>query len=301
MRCPTFARRARVRAVAAIPAVGLLAGAAAGLFVPDFPRLPAFLRPDRLRRAVAVWAWRAGRARVLARARRSRRSSPAARCWPRDAWQRRVAAAAARRVRGARARRARARRTPRAGGVPEDDEAFAVVEGVLRADAAPTRQRRLAQPRRRRLESDGQRRRSAKAVEPASGGIVVTVVGSLAADRVDEWRAGRRVRLPVHAAAARRAISIPACPTHERALARRGTTLVGTVKSGALVEVRRARRLARRGDGARRARSRAARSPTPSAAGARGRRPSSPRSSSAIAPGSTTTCSGGCRRPARIT
>ena len=80
----------------------------------------------------------------------------------------------------------------------------------------------------------------------------------------------------------------PGVPDHERALARRGTRLVGTVKSGALVEV-----LARGGwfDEAmsrRRARSHAARSPTPSAAGARNPARSSRRSSSAIAPVSTT-------------
>jgi competence protein ComEC len=69
-----------------------------------------------------------------------------------------------------------------------------------------------------------------------TGGIVVTVVGSLAAERMDEWRAGRRVRLPVMLHRPSRYLD-PGVPDHERALARRGTTLVGTVKSGALVEV----------------------------------------------------------------
>ena len=41
----------------------------------------------------------------------------------------------------------------------------------------------------------------------------------------------------------------PGVPDHERALARRGTTLVGTVKSGALVDVVRHGALVRRGDG----------------------------------------------------
>jgi competence protein ComEC len=71
---------------------------------------------------------------------------------------------------------------------------------------------------------------------PVTGGILVTVVGSLAADRMDHWRAGRRVRLPVTLRRPSRYLD-PGVPDHERALARRGTTLVGTVKSGALVEV----------------------------------------------------------------
>jgi competence protein ComEC len=80
--------------------------------------------------------------------------------------------------------------------------------------------------------------RSAKALaeRPVSGGIVVTVVGSLAADRINEWRAGRRVRLPAVLRRPSRYLD-QGVPDHERALARRGTTLVGTVKSGGLVDV----------------------------------------------------------------
>src|SRR5207248_9896150 len=70
----------------------------------------------------------------------------------------------------------------------------------------------------------------------ATGGVNVTVVGSLAAGRIDDWRAGRRVRLPVQLHRAARYLD-PGVPDHERALARRGTLLVGSVKSGALVEV----------------------------------------------------------------
>ena len=166
-----------------------------------------------------------------------------------DAWQRAWRPSLRDRVRGARARRARARPTPKAGGSPEDDEAFAVVEGTLRADAAPTGERRLAQRGRRhdRLES-GRHARHGRPSRPSidasavTGGIVVTVVGSLAAERVDEWRAGRRVRLPVELRRPSRYLD-PGVPDHERALARRGTTLVGTVKSGALVEVAGARQL----------------------------------------------------------
>ena len=64
----------------------------------------------------------------------------------------------------------------------------------------------------------------------------MTVVGSLANDRIDQWRAGRRVRLPAVLRRPSRYLD-PGVPDQERALARRGTTLVGTVKSGGLVEV----------------------------------------------------------------
>ena len=51
-----------------------------------------------------------------------------------------------------------------------------------------------------------------------------------------EWRAGRRVRLPVELHRPARFLD-EGVPDAERALQMRGTSLVGTVKSGALVEV----------------------------------------------------------------
>jgi len=69
-----------------------------------------------------------------------------------------------------------------------------------------------------------------------TGGGALTVVGSLAPARVDDWRAGRRIRVPALLRRPSRYLD-PGVPDNERALARRGTTLVGTVKSGALVEV----------------------------------------------------------------
>ena len=138
------------------------------------------------------------------------------------------------------ARAERARATAEGRVLPEDDEAFATVRGVLRSDAAPTAtgvSLSIAvdglEERDRREGQDGTVRSSGR---PIAGGIVVTVVGSLAADHVDEWRAGRRVRLPVQLRRPSRYLD-PDVPDFERALARRGTTLVGTVKSGALVEV----------------------------------------------------------------
>jgi len=142
--------------------------------------------------------------------------------------------------------------------LPEDAEAFAIVHGTLRADAAPSdagvslsiavegldvRETRSANlsgdSRDRSANLSGDRRdRSASlsGERPAPGGILVTVAGALAADRIDSWRAGRRVRLPVQLHRAARYLD-PGVPDHERALARRGTTLVGTVKSAALVDI----------------------------------------------------------------
>jgi len=72
--------------------------------------------------------------------------------------------------------------------------------------------------------------------EPTSGGVSLTIVGALAAQSVTEWRAGRVVRAP---AALRRPTRYldHGVPDQERLLARRGTALVGTVKSAALVQV----------------------------------------------------------------
>jgi competence protein ComEC len=71
----------------------------------------------------------------------------------------------------------------------------------------------------------------------ASGGVSLTVGGALHAGRLSEWTAGRVVRAP---ALLRRPATYlnEGVPDQERALARRGITLVGSIKSGALVEVR---------------------------------------------------------------
>jgi competence protein ComEC len=128
----------------------------------------------------------------------------------------------------ARAERAEAARQGRF--VPEDDEAFATVTGVLRSDASIS-----ASGVSLGVEVDeisGQEGQEGRAVR---GGLLVTVVGSLGASYVDEWRAGRRVRMPVQLHRPSRYLD-PGVPDNERALARGGTSLVGTVKSGALVE-----------------------------------------------------------------
>jgi competence protein ComEC len=76
----------------------------------------------------------------------------------------------------------------------------------------------------------------AGAVVEVSGGAVVSVVGALAADRVGEWRAGRRIRLPATLHRPARYLDV-GVPDGERALLLRGTVLVGTAKSAALVDV----------------------------------------------------------------
>src|SRR4029077_14675864 len=105
-----------------------------------------------------------------------------------------------------------------------------VVRGRIRADAAltPSGVSLSVDVEGLELEREGFSR--------ATGGIVVTVAGSLAAERLDEWRAGRLVRMPVQLRRPSRYLD-PGVPDQERALARRGTRLVGTVKSGALVDL----------------------------------------------------------------
>jgi len=127
-----------MRVIAAVPAAGLLAGAAAGLFIPDVPRLPlyAFLIGGG---ALAWRAWHVADTRLLTIAVVSAFFAGAAllsaegwqRAWRPSLWttfealareQRQEAEAAGRRL-------------------PLDDEAFAVVRGRLRADAALTARR----------------------------------------------------------------------------------------------------------------------------------------------------------------
>jgi competence protein ComEC len=71
---------------------------------------------------------------------------------------------------------------------------------------------------------------------PVSDSVALSVYGDLARSVVHEWRAGRRVRMPAELRRPTRYFN-PGVPDDERALARRGIGLVGTVKSGALVEV----------------------------------------------------------------
>jgi competence protein ComEC len=105
----------------------------------------------------------------------------------------------------------------------------AVLEGPLRQDATP-------------LGSGISLNLSVERVQledgwhDVRGGVLVSVGGALARNHVDRWRAGRRVRLPVLLREAAHYLD-PGVDDARLALARRGTALVGTAKSGALVEV----------------------------------------------------------------
>jgi competence protein ComEC len=219
-----------VRVVAAIPAAGLLSGAAAGLFVPEGPRL--LLCALLIGGGALAWrAWHVADARLLAIAVVSAFFAGGA-LLSADAWQRAWRPSLWTTFESlARVQRRDADSTGRR--LPLDDEAFAVVRGRLRADAAPT-------PAGVSLSVDVEGLDGREGLERqegrATGGIIVTVAGSLATDRMDEWRTGRLVRMPVQLRRPSRYLN-PGVPDQERALARRGTRLVGTVKSGALVDV----------------------------------------------------------------
>ena len=72
--------------------------------------------------------------------------------------------------------------------------------------------------------------------EPVEGGVSLTVAGTLADERRDGWRAGRTVELPATLRAPTRYLNHGVADA-ARALARRKTPLVGTVKSAALVDL----------------------------------------------------------------
>ncbi len=73
-------------------------------------------------------------------------------------------------------------------------------------------------------------------IHPASGGVLISVGGELANDRILHWRAGRRVAFP---ATLRKPTTYldPGVGDAGRQLAWRGIALVGSVKSGRLVEI----------------------------------------------------------------
>jgi competence protein ComEC len=252
-----------VRTVAAIPAGALLAGAACGFL---FTEPPVVVGCTLLASSVAGALCGRGRGRrflfatsvavgffagavLLSSTEWQRAWRPSLRVAFEDLAleERRQAAVAGRRV-------------------PEDFGAFTIVEGTLRADASPgasgvslsvlvdrvegappaaiRRDEAIGQPP---ISGSANQRRRPRAGEETPGGldrhsidvhggILVTVVGSLAAERTHEWREGRRVRFPVQLRRPSRYLN-PGVPDHERALARRGTTLVGSVKSGGLVEI----------------------------------------------------------------
>ena len=70
----------------------------------------------------------------------------------------------------------------------------------------------------------------------ADGGVRLTVAGTLGLDAVGRWRAGRTVRVPALLRDPGRYLD-PGLRDSRLGLARKGVALVGTVKSGTLVEV----------------------------------------------------------------
>ncbi|HEY7286004.1 MAG TPA: ComEC/Rec2 family competence protein [Vicinamibacterales bacterium] len=226
-----------MRYAAALPSVALLSGAAYGLLFDDlvFARLSSIGIAAVIALAAAVVT--------------NRRSLPLLELGvvtvffvggvflSTDAWQRawrpplRLIFEELARIERAQAETAGQRR-------PLDDEASATLEGVLRSDASLA-----AAGVSLSLAVDGIRAeplslagREREGFSRASGGVILTVVGDLAREHAGEWRSGRRVRLPARLHRPQRYLD-PGVPDAEQSLARRGTTLVGTVKSGALVEV----------------------------------------------------------------
>ncbi len=104
-----------------------------------------------------------------------------------------------------------------------------VIEGVLRTDAALTDAGVSLALDVTRIWIDGR-------AEIVAGGIAVGVGGVPDPTRVAAWRAGTAVRAPVLLRRPARYLNA-GLSDQERALARRGTTLVGAIKSGALIEV----------------------------------------------------------------
>ena len=105
-----------------------------------------------------------------------------------------------------------------------------LIEGVLREDAA--------------LSGSGvslvidatalvDRRRGGR--RATTGGVRLTVAGAVAPNLMNAWRAGRTVRMPVLLRTPT-SYQDPGVENDERGLARRGIVLLGTVKSGSLVE-----------------------------------------------------------------
>jgi competence protein ComEC len=103
------------------------------------------------------------------------------------------------------------------------------LEGRLREDAA-------VGPNGVGLTLDAERWEREGGGGSVSGGVRLSVAGALALTRAGDWRAGRRVRLPALLRVPGR-YQDPGVPDGRLALARRGVALVGSVKSGALVEV----------------------------------------------------------------
>jgi competence protein ComEC len=218
-----------VEIAAAIPAIAILVGTAFGLVAPELPHAIGYVFMCAAAMS-AVAAWWTGRERWLIAFVMTGFATGGA-LLASDAW-RRAHQSTLRRAFDeiAHAERAGAE----AGGrvVPVDPSAFVLVEGVLRADASPA-------PTGVSLNLAVDRIQPLAIVAPprdVEGGLMVSVSGAMAASQALEWRAGRRIRLPAELHRAARYLD-DGVPDGERALEMRGIALVGSAKSGALVEV----------------------------------------------------------------
>jgi competence protein ComEC len=224
-----------MRSVAAIPAIGLLAGCAVGLVVSGLP--PLWLAAV-LGASIPLGMLLAQRAAGLALAAMVGSGFCAggvllaSHAWH-EAWRptlRRAFDDLATRERDV---------AQHGGRLPfEGERASVELTAMLRRDATPTAfggvLLDLEVTRIAGLEVTPQpalRRRHA-----VQGGVLLTVVGVLGLERIDQWRAGRTIRAPALLRRPSRYLN-PGVPDQELSLARRGATLVGSVKSGALVEV----------------------------------------------------------------
>ncbi len=219
----------------AVPVLGLVAGAACGVWRPDLPAIVpiavalASLLLARHARQVRSRALLAAAVFGVAAAGGDRH---AVRAW-RQAWRPSLRVAFDAIAHDARVEATRAQRT-----MPEESSAPVVLSGTLTADAAPTTSGTVS------LAVDVEwigrigsgPPGSTPDVNPVRGGVLLSVLGALGPDRIDGWRAGQRIRAPADLRRAARYLD-PGVPDQERALARRGVTLVGTVKSAALVEL----------------------------------------------------------------
>ncbi|HZR22702.1 MAG TPA: DNA internalization-related competence protein ComEC/Rec2 [Vicinamibacterales bacterium] len=201
-----------VRSVIAIPSCALLGGAALGLLV-NHPSPIFFDLAFALTAASVAIAWKWSSGRFFFTLSIAQLFFVGGVLLGADAWQ-------------------RAWRPPLRTAFEENainDEWFTTIEGTLRADASPTNTGVS-------LSVDVFSCPSCPSRPSSPSGVILTVVGSLASERIDAWRAGRRIRVPATLRRPSRYLD-PGVADNERALARRGTTLVGSVKSGALVEV----------------------------------------------------------------
>jgi competence protein ComEC len=216
-----------VPVVAAIPALSLIAGCAAGLFLND-PSSPFLESLLGLATLAGIVAWFASRPRVLLAAIVlaffAGGALLAGRAWQ-DAWQPPLRQAFDAAVRD---ERADAQATNRF--ITEDIVVPMDIDGVLRADASPTDTGASLGVDVQRIDV------GAEGARDAAGGVLLNVAGDAARNRAGEWRAGRRIHATVQLRRPARYLD-PGVPDEERLLARRGTTLVGTIKSAALIDI----------------------------------------------------------------